>query len=139
MFFLNTIQKQQQRMSILVSQFISEQCRMIEAQKTNPRRRKGVAFFIRHLPVSTVSRAALSSSANLLDLSQMFIYQVEQQLTDCDELPVRTLANQEYNRIVTVIFDTVEHIAKTDRTDAGEEKGQLNYHIIIIGKKRSNS
>lgn len=58
---------------------------------------------------------------------------MENQLVDCDGLQIRQTTNVSYEKLMNTIFETLQHLAKTDRPDAGEEKGQLNYHIIMIG------
>ena len=37
-----------------------------------------------------------------------------------------------YEKIVQTMFDSLKQIAKLD--GEGEDKGQLNYHVIMIGK-----
>jgi len=37
-----------------------------------------------------------------------------------------------YDRIVHAMFDSLKHMAKMNGEE--EEKGQLNYHVILIGK-----
>lgn len=36
-----------------------------------------------------------------------------------------------YERIVKGMFDALKHMAKME--GEGEDKGQLNYHVILIG------
>lgn len=64
---------------------------------------------------------------------------MEAQLTDADGLPVRSRANDSYERVVNAIFGTIQQLAKLDRGDAlaAEDKGQINYHVIMIGASRS--
>lgn len=49
-----------------------------------------------------------------------------------DGLEIRGLVDAGYERIVESIFDCLKQIAKMDSGE-GEEKGQLNYHIVLIG------
>ena len=51
-------------------------------------------------------------------------------------LPIRAKVNEAYERIVNAIFATIQHIAKMDRAEAqaAEDKGQLNYNVILIGE-----
>jgi hypothetical protein len=53
-----------------------------------------------------------------------------------NDLTVRTRVNDAYERIVTAIFASLTHLAKMDKGEgqAAEDKGQLNYHVIMIGK-----
>lgn len=63
---------------------------------------------------------------------------MEAQLTDASGLAVRSRANDVYERVVNAIFSSVQQLAKMDRGDAqaAEDKGQINYHVIIIGMCR---
>lgn len=56
-----------------------------------------------------------------------------------DDLPIRDKANEIYDKVVNAIFGSLTQIAKTDRGDgqAAEDKGQLNYHVIMIGESDS--
>ena len=57
---------------------------------------------------------------------------VEQQLIGANELEIRTSVDSAYERIVQTMFDSLKQIAKLD--GEGEDKGQLNYHVILIGE-----
>ena len=61
---------------------------------------------------------------------------LEAQLDGADGLPIRDKANEIYEKLVNAIFGSLTQIAKTDRGDgqAAEDKGQLNYHVIMIGQ-----
>lgn len=64
----------------------------------------------------------------------MFVSRVEAQLVDYDDFAARNVANAGYEKIVNTMLDTLQHMAKMDRSDvAGEDKGQLNHSIIMIG------
>jgi hypothetical protein len=60
---------------------------------------------------------------------------MEAQLDGADGLPIREKANEIYDKVANAVFGTLSQIAKTDRGDgqAAEDKGQLNYHVIMIG------
>lgn len=75
------------------------------------KKRKGVAHFIKHFPV--------------------YISKVESQLVGADNLEIRTSVDTAYERIVQSMFDCLKQMAKMD--GEGEDKGQLNYHVILIG------
>ena len=75
------------------------------------KKRKGVAHFIKHFPV--------------------YIGKVENQLINADNLEIRTSVDNAYEKIVQSMFDGLKQMAKMD--GEGEDKGQLNYHIILIG------
>lgn len=61
---------------------------------------------------------------------------LEAQLDGAEGLPIRDKANEIYEKLVNAIFGSLTQIAKTDRGDgqAAEDKGQLNYHVIMIGQ-----
>lgn len=61
---------------------------------------------------------------------------MEAQLEGAEELPIREKVNEIYDKVANAIFGTLSQIAKTDRGDgqAAEDKGQLNYHVIMIGQ-----
>jgi hypothetical protein len=58
---------------------------------------------------------------------------MEAQLEGAEGLPIRDKVNE---KVANAIFGTLSQIAKTDRGDgqAAEDKGQLNYHVIMIGQ-----
>ena len=57
---------------------------------------------------------------------------IEQQLVGAHELEIRTSVDSAYEKIVQAMFDSLKQIAKLD--GEGEDKGQLNYHVILIGE-----
>lgn len=57
---------------------------------------------------------------------------MEAQLIGVDGLEIRTIVDTAYEKIVQTIFDSLKHMAKMD--GEGEDKGQLNYHVILIGE-----
>ena len=57
---------------------------------------------------------------------------VEQQLIGANELEIRTSVDSAYEKIIQTMFDSLKQIAKLD--GEGEDKGQLNYHVILIGE-----
>jgi exocyst complex component 1 len=40
-----------------------------------------------------------------------------------------------YEKIVSAMFESLQQMAKLE--GEGEDKGQLNYHVILIGNRRS--
>jgi len=46
-------------------------------------------------------------------------------------LGVRENVDVAYDRIVKAMFESLKRMAKMD--GEGEDKGQLNYHVILIG------
>ena len=68
-------------------------------------------------------------------MGQVFVDKVEAQLVDADGTPVRSRANDIYERVVNAMFGSISQLAKMDKGDAqaAEDKGQINYHVIMIG------
>ena len=97
----------------------NEQLRIIDSAKTTIKKRKGICFFIRHLPT--------------------FVEKIEAQLEGSHDLPIREKVDSIYAKILEAIFGALQQIAKADKGDAqaAEDKGQLNYHVIMIGEYRS--
>jgi len=67
---------------------------------------------------------------------QVFVERMEAQLADAGGLPIRDRVNNAYERIINSVFGSLQQLAKMDRGDgqATEDKGQLNYHVIMIGE-----
>lgn len=53
-------------------------------------------------------------------------------MTGADSFEVRTLVDSSYEKLVNAMFETLQQMAKLE--GEGEDKGQLNYHIILIGE-----
>jgi len=72
---------------------------------------------------------------------QTFVEKMEAQLEGAEGLPIRDKVNEIYDKVANAIFGTLSQIAKTDRGDgqAAEDKGQLNYHVIMIGQSHPQS
>lgn len=75
-----------------------------------------MAHFVKHFPI--------------------YISRVENQLIGADDLEVRTSVDEAYEKIVQTMFDSLKQMAKMD--GEGEDKGQLNYHVILIGQPLTN-
>ena len=60
---------------------------------------------------------------------------MEAQVEGNGDLDIRRRVNDGYEKIVTAIFASLTHLAKMDKGEgqAAEDKGQLNYHVIMIG------
>lgn len=84
----------------------------IEATKLSSKKRKGIVHFIKYFPV--------------------FVNRVEGQLAGADSFEIRTLVDTSYEKLVNAMFDSLQQMAKLE--GEGEDKGQLNYHIILIGE-----
>jgi hypothetical protein len=52
-------------------------------------------------------------------------------LVGADGLEIRTNVDAAYEKIVNTIFDSLKQMAKMGGEE--EDKGQLNYHVILIG------
>ena len=61
----------------------------------------------------------------------IYVGRVEKQLIEADDLEIRTHVDSAYEKIVGTILDSLKDMAKM--SGEGEDKGQLNYHVIIIG------
>jgi hypothetical protein len=62
----------------------------------------------------------------------VYVGRVESQLIGADTREIRQSVDGAYARIVQSMFDSLKHMAKMN--DEDEDKGQLNYHVILIGK-----
>lgn len=90
----------------------NEQIKTIEDMKLTSKKRNGVVPFIKYFPV--------------------YIGRVETQLIGADTLEIRQTVDQAYDKTVQSMFDALKQMAKLD--GEGEDKGQLNYHVILIGE-----
>lgn len=114
-FATRLLQKQYQKCTSLLDRSIKDQTRSIEQTKLTLKKRKGVVPFVRIFPA--------------------FVARVEAQLDGADKLPVRNVVNLSYERIVGTMFECLQQMAKMDgegQGQAGEDKDQLNYHVILI-------
>jgi exocyst complex component 1 len=84
---------------------------MIEQTKVTSKKRNGVAPFIQTFPA--------------------YITRVESQLIGANTLAIRTSMDEAYDKIISKMFDSLRQMAKMSGED--EDKGQLNYHVILIG------
>ncbi|KZP31167.1 hypothetical protein FIBSPDRAFT_724739 [Athelia psychrophila] len=109
-FLLHVLEKQRMRLKGLFDRHINEQIKAVEQTKLTSKKRKGVAHFIKHFPI--------------------YIGKVESQLVGVENLEIRTSVDAAYEKIVQSMFDSLKQMAKMD--GEGEDKGQLNYHVIII-------
>ncbi|KAJ3511244.1 hypothetical protein NMY22_g15712 [Coprinellus aureogranulatus] len=109
-FFLNLLEKQHTRLKSMFDRYIAEQLKQVEQTKLTSKKRRGVAPFIKYF--------------------SSYVTQVENQLVGAEGLEVRSLVDAAYERIVKGMFDALKHMAKME--GEGEDKGQLNYHVILI-------
>nr|GAT61106.1 predicted protein [Mycena chlorophos] len=110
LFLLNVLGKQHTRLKGLFDRHINEQIKGVEQTKLTSKKRNGVAHFVKHFPI--------------------YIGLVEGQLIGADSLEVRGTVDAAYDRIVQSMFESLKQMAKMD--GEGEDKGQLNYHVILI-------
>jgi exocyst complex component 1 len=96
---------------LLLSRLEVEQVNGIEHTKLTSKKRQGIASFIKYFPI--------------------YVARIESQLVGADDLDIRANVDEAYEKIVQTMFDSLKQMAKMDR-DA-EDKGQLNYHVILIG------
>ncbi|KAI9513060.1 exocyst complex component sec3 subunit [Russula earlei] len=109
-FFINFLDKQHTRLKGLFERHVAEQIKAIEQTKLTSKKRNGVAHFIKYFP--------------------LYVRRVESQLIGADTLEIRQSVDSAYDGIVRTMFDSLKHMAKMNGED--EDKGQLNYHVILI-------
>jgi hypothetical protein len=56
---------------------------------------------------------------------------IESQLIGADSLEIRISVDSAYEKMANVMFESLKQMAKVD--GEGEDKGQLNHHIVLIG------
>ncbi|KZT54682.1 hypothetical protein CALCODRAFT_377065 [Calocera cornea HHB12733] len=113
-FFHRLLEKQHRRMYQMYDRMIDEQIKGIEQTKLTTKKRAGAAHFIKYFPV--------------------FVSKIEAQLVGSDGMEIRNKVDDSYERLVTAMFDCLQQMAKLDGGDSqsAEDKGQLNYHVIMI-------
>ncbi|KDQ30968.1 hypothetical protein PLEOSDRAFT_1036431 [Pleurotus ostreatus PC15] len=109
-FLSNLFDKAHMRLKASLDRHINDQIRSIEQTKLTSKKRRGVAPFVKQFPI--------------------YIRRVEQQLIGTDDLEIRSSVDDAYDKIVQAMFDSLKQMAKMD--GEGEDKGQLNYHVILI-------
>ncbi|PPQ64521.1 hypothetical protein CVT26_002060 [Gymnopilus dilepis] len=109
-FLLGLLEKQHSRLKIVFDRHISEQLKNIERTKLSSKKRKGVASFVKNFPA--------------------YASRIENQLIGASNLEIRTHVDTAYEKIVQSMFDSLKQIAKLE--GEGEDKGQLNYHVLLI-------
>ncbi|KAF9456160.1 exocyst complex component, sec3 subunit [Collybia nuda] len=107
---LNVLSKQHTRLKGVFDRHVDVQIQDIEQTKLSSKKRRGVAHFVKYFPA--------------------YVARVETQLISADDLEIRTRVDTAYENTVRTIFDSLKHMAKMD--GEGEDKGQLNYHVILI-------
>lgn len=69
--------------------------------------------------------------AHFIKYFPVYVSKVENQLIGTETLEIRASVDDAYEKIVQSMFDSLKQMAKMD--GEGEDKGQLNYHVILIG------
>ena len=70
--------------------------------------------------------------AHFIKYFPVYVGRVESQLIGADMFEIRQSVDGAYERIVQTMFDSLKQMAKMNGED--EDKGQLNYHVILTGK-----
>ncbi|KAI9461020.1 exocyst complex component sec3 subunit [Lactarius psammicola] len=109
-FLINFLDKQHTRLKGLFERHVAEQIKAVEETKLTSKKRNGVAHFVKYFPV--------------------YVGRVESQLIGAETLEIRQSVDGAYDRIVHAMFDSLKHMAKMSGEE--EDKGQLNYHVILI-------
>ncbi|KAF8745436.1 Exocyst complex component SEC3 N-terminal PIP2 binding PH, partial [Rhizoctonia solani] len=104
-----------QRLNGLYQRQVEEHLQAIEQTKLTTKKRNGVAHFIRYFPT--------------------FVGRIEAQLVGAQGYEIRKIVDAAYERIVQAMFEALQQMAKMDGTEAKDpdDKGVLNYHVIMIG------
>ncbi|KAH9948238.1 exocyst complex component Sec3-domain-containing protein [Amylocystis lapponica] len=109
-FLLSLLEKQHVRLKSLFDRGVTDHIKAIEDMKLTSKKRNGVAAFIKYFPT--------------------YVGRVENQLIGADTLEIRQIVDTSYDKIVQSMFEALKQMAKMD--GEGEDKGQLNYHVILI-------
>ena len=89
----------------------NEQIKSVEDTKLTSRKRGGVVQFVKYFPV--------------------YVCRIEALMIGAEGVEIRLNVDAAYDRIVKAMFESLKRMAKMD--GEGEDKGQLNYHVILIG------
>ena len=76
--------------------------------------------------------------AHFVKYFPVYVGRVESQLIGGDTFDIRQNVDGAYERIVQTMFDSLKHMAKMNNGE-DEDKGQMNYHVILIGKLEFSS
>ncbi|KAJ3989555.1 exocyst complex component Sec3-domain-containing protein [Lentinula detonsa] len=107
---LNIVGRQHTRLKGQFDRHINEQIRTVEQTKITSKKRNGVAPFVKRFPV--------------------YIARIESQLIGADGLEIRMNVDAAYEKVVNTMFESLKQMAKME--GEGEDKGQLNSHVILI-------
>ncbi|KAF1935098.1 hypothetical protein EJ02DRAFT_460660 [Clathrospora elynae] len=122
-FLTRNLQKIHERLQGLFSRFVDEQIRAIEDTKVKIKKRKGVISFMKTFPHFSIA------IENMLPPPS----------EGGDQLEIRRMVNDAYQRINKAMFESLRVIAKESPTVMAsqgqgdpEDKEALNYHILLI-------
>jgi hypothetical protein len=122
-FLTRNLQKIHERLKGLFNRFLDEQIRAIEDTKVKIKKRKGVIAFMKTFPhFSAAIENMLPSTSD-----------------GGEQLEVRRMVNDAYQRMNKAMFESLKVIAKESPTVMAsqgqgdpEDKEALNYHILLI-------
>ena len=121
-FITRTLQKMQERLTGLFTRFVDEQIRAIEDTKVKIKKRKGVIAFIKTFPHFSLAIENMLPASN-----------------DPEQLDVRNMVDDAYQKINKAMFESLKVIAKESPAVMAvqgqgdpEDKEALNYHILLI-------
>ncbi|KAF8640686.1 hypothetical protein AX17_000342 [Amanita inopinata Kibby_2008] len=109
-YLQQSLSKQHTRLKGIFDRHVNEQLKNIEQTKLTNKKRRGVVHFVKYFPI--------------------YISRIESQLVGTDGLEIRSNVDMAYEKIVQTMFDCLRQMAKLE--GEGEDKGQLNYHVILI-------
>ncbi|KAF2130590.1 hypothetical protein P153DRAFT_395984 [Dothidotthia symphoricarpi CBS 119687] len=122
-FLTKNLHKIHERLTGLFRRFLDEQIRAIEDTKVKIKKRKGVITFVKTFPHFSVAIENMLPSA----------------ADGGEQLEIRRMINDAYQRINKAIFESLKVIAKESPAVMGtqgqgdpEDKEALNYHILLI-------
>ncbi len=117
------MQKVHERLQGLFNRFLDEQIRAIEDTKVKIKKRKGVIAFMKTFPHFSVAIENMLPPAS----------------EGGDQLEIRRMVNEAYQRINKAMFESLKVIAKESPAVMAsqgqgdpEDKEALNYHILLI-------
>ena len=134
-FVLSLLEKQHFRLKLIFDRHIVSWVVSIRLIGINKR------FFLQNDQLQNIERTKLSSKkrngvAHFVKYFSIYAARIEQQLIGANDLEIRTSVDSGYEKIVQTMFDSLKQIAKLH--GEGEDKGQLNYHVILIGEFTKN-
>jgi hypothetical protein len=122
-FLTRNLQKIHERLSTMFTRFLDEQIRAIEDTKVKIKKRKGVIAFMKTFPHFSAAIENMLPPAS----------------DGSDQLEVRRMVNDAYQRMNKAMFESLKVIAKESPAVMAsqgqgdpEDKEALNYHILLI-------